>query len=154
MPLTYAILLCLHALAAALWVGGMATLTFAVRPAAARSLEPPLRLVFMCTVLTRFFAWVTASIALLLASGATLLALAGGPGGVPWSVHAMVAAGLAMVFIFGAIRLGPFRRLRSAVATREWAQAAAQLDSIRRRVGINLLLGVAVFVVAFVGRAV
>ena len=47
MTLLHAALLCLHALAAAFWVGGMAVITLAVRPAAVQTLEPPLRLAFL-----------------------------------------------------------------------------------------------------------
>ncbi len=39
-----AVLLFLHLASAAFWVGGMAVMHFAVRPAAVAVLEPPLRL--------------------------------------------------------------------------------------------------------------
>ena len=65
----------------------------------------------------------------------------------------MFAIGLLMMLIYGHIRFGPFVRLRRAVAAREWPQAAPQLNSIRRGVGINLVLGVLVFVVAVVARS-
>jgi uncharacterized membrane protein len=153
MPLPYAILLCLHALAAAFWVGGMAVISFAVRPAAVQTLEPPLRLAFMAATLKRFFDGVLWAIVLLLASGGAMVALVGGMGQVHWSVHAMLALGLAMVLIFAQLRWGPGARLQRAVAGRDWAAAAAALGLIRTRVLVNLGLGVAVFAIAIVGRA-
>lgn len=153
MPLASAALLCLHLLAAAYWVGGMVLMHLAVRPAAVAVLEPPARLGFMTAALGRFLAGVALSIGVLLASGAALVALAGGLGAVHWSVHAMLALALAMVAIFARVRLGFYRRLRAAVAARDWPAAGAALNAIRRLVGVNLGFGVAVFGVAIIGRA-
>jgi uncharacterized membrane protein len=151
--MTHALLLCLHLLAATVWVGGMAVMHFAVRPAAVQTLEPALRLPFMAAALGRFFAWVGAAIVVLLASGLALIFLAGGFAAAHWSVHAMFALGLLMMAIFGHIRFGPYRRLQRAVAAREWPKAAPLLNSIRQAVATNLGLGTAVFVLAVVGRA-
>ena len=153
MTLAYAVLLCLHVMAAAFWVGGMAALHFAVRPAAVERLEPPQRLAFFDAALARFFAGVTAAIVVILVSGPTMIVLAGGLArmhlGVPW----MLLIGLVMMVLFGYLRWRPFPRLRRAVAAHEWPAAATQLATIRRLVEINLLLGALVFVVAIVGRA-
>ena len=46
-PTIYSFLIFLHVCAAAFWVGGMATMHFAVRPAAVALLQPPQRLPFM-----------------------------------------------------------------------------------------------------------
>jgi uncharacterized membrane protein len=146
-------LLCLHLLAAALWVGGMAVMHFAVRPAAVQTLEPPLRLPFMAAALGRFFAWVSAAVIVLLASGLAMILLAGGFAAAHWSVHAMFALGLLMMAVYGHIRFAIHPRLQRAVAAREWPQAAAQLNAIRVRVALNLALGTAVFVLAVVARA-
>ena len=152
MPIAHAVLLCLHLLAATLWVGGMAAMHFVVRPAAL-TLEPPLRLPFMAAALGRFFAWVSAAIVVLLLSGLAMIMLSGGFGVVHWSVHAMFAIGLLMMAIFGQIRFGPFVRLQHAVASHEWPKAAPQLNAIRQLVAVNLLLGTLVFVLAVVARA-
>ncbi|MBP6778854.1 MAG: CopD family protein [Piscinibacter sp.] len=148
-----ALLLCLHLLAATFWVGGMAAMHFAVRPAAVATLEAPQRLAFMAAALARFFAAVTAAIVVLLASGLALIAVGGGFGAMHWSVHAMFAVGLAMIAIFGWIRLVPFVRLQRALAAREPPRAAAALNTIRLLVATNLALGTLVFVLAVVGRA-
>jgi len=50
------------------------------------------------------------------------------------------------------VRMAPMRRLQQAVAQQAWATAAAQLSLVRRLVLLNLLLGVAVFAVAILGR--
>jgi uncharacterized membrane protein len=148
-----ALLLRLHLLAAAFWVGGMATMHFAVRPAAVATLEPPQRLPLMAAVLARFFRGVSAAIALLLASGFWLVGLAGGFAQVPWTVHAMLGLALVMTAVYLRIRLSPWPRLQRALAAREWPAAAGQLDRIRHMVAMNLAMGVAVFVIALAGRA-
>ncbi|HEY2254030.1 MAG TPA: CopD family protein [Variovorax sp.] len=153
MSLLPALLLFLHLVAAAFWVGGMATLHFAVRPAAAATLEPPLRLPFMAATLSRFLAAVSGAIVLLLASGLLMVWLLGGFAHVPWNVHAMLAIGLLMMALFLHIRFAPFPRLQRAVAAREWPVAAAHLNLIRRLVGVNLVLGVVVFALALASRA-
>jgi uncharacterized membrane protein len=55
--------------------------------------------------------------------------------------------------LFLHIRFASYPRLRRAVVTSDWPLAAAQLGSIRKLVAVNLGLGVLVFVVAVLGRA-
>jgi uncharacterized membrane protein len=148
----YAALLGLHLIAAAFWVGGMAAMHLAVRPAAVDTLEPPQRLPFMASALDRFFGGVTLAIVGLLVSGLAMIWLAGGFGAARWHVHTMFGIGLLMMAIFGHVRFGPYRRLQRAVAARAWAQAAPELNLIRRLVALNLALGTAVFVLASAGR--
>jgi uncharacterized membrane protein len=150
--LLHATLLCLHLLAATLWVGGMAVMHFAVRPAAVQLLEPPLRLPFMAAALGRFFAWVSVAVIVLLLSGLAMMLGSGGFAAAHWSVHAMLAIGLLMMAVYGHIRFATYPRLQQAVAARSWPQAAAQLNAIRVRVAFNLLLGTGVFVLAVVAR--
>ena len=153
MPLLHAILLCLHLLAAAFWVGGMALMHWGVRPAAVATLEPPQRLPFLAATLQRFFAGVVAAIIVLLASGLGMVFAAGGFGSVHWSVHAMFGIGLVMMAIFGHVRWGVYPKLGRAVAAREWPAAGAALNIIRRLVELNLALGILVFAVIVIGRA-
>jgi uncharacterized membrane protein len=150
--MTHALLLLLHLLAAAFWVGGMAVMHFAVRPSAVAVLEPPLRLPLMAQTLSRFFAGVSVAIVALLASGLGMVWLAGGFARVHWSVHAMLGLGLVMMAVFLHIRFAPYPRLLRAVAGREWPVAGAQLNMIRRLVELNLVLGLTVFALAIVGR--
>lgn len=142
-------LLTLHLLCAAFWVGGMATLHLAVRPAVGQVLtEAPLRLRLMAAVLQRFFAAVAVSIVLLWASGLAMIVLAGGMGAQPPRVHVMLGIGLLMTALFGHIRFAAYPRLRRAVDAGTWPAAGAALNGIRRTVVVNLVLGVLVFVVA------
>jgi uncharacterized membrane protein len=96
----YAALLGLHLIAAAFWVGGMAAMHLAVRPAAVDTLEPPQRLPFMASALDRFFGGVTFAIVGLLVSGLAMIWLAGGFGAAHWHVHTMFGVGLLMMAIF------------------------------------------------------
>ena len=146
------VLLFLHLVAASFWVGGMAVMHFAVRPAAL-ALDPPQRLPFMAQALARFFAGVAAAIVVLLTSGVWMVMLAGGFGRVHWSVHAMFGLGLLMMALFLHIRFALYPKLQRAVAASEWPVAAAKLGSIRTLVALNLGLGVAVFAFAILGRA-
>ena len=148
-----ALLLLLHLLAAAFWVGGMALMQWAVRPSAAQTLEPPERLRFMAATLRRFLNGVRVAIVVLLASGVALVLLGGGPGSMHWGVHAMVALGLLMMGLYGHLRRAPFAQLERAVAAGDWSAAAQRLPVIRRLVNVNLALGVAVFAAAVLGPA-
>lgn len=152
-PLLYALLILLHVLAAAFWVGGMATLHLAVRPVAAALLPPPQRLPLMAGVLRRFLIGVDAALTLLWLSGFAMLGQMGGFAGAHWRVHAMVGLAALMTAIYLTIRAGAFPKLRRAVAAHDWPEAGAALARIRVRVSFNLVLGVLVFMVVLLGRA-
>ena len=154
MTLAFAVLLCLHLLAAALWVGGMATIQLAVRPAAVATLPPPQRLPFMAAALSRLFEWVGWAIVVLLVSGLAMIWIAGGFAIVHWGVHAMLTVGLVMMVIYAVIRWRLHPSLQQAVAAADWPKAAAALDRVRQWVEVNLMLGVLVFAVATLARAI
>jgi uncharacterized membrane protein len=149
----HAILLFIHLLAAAFWVGGMATLHFAVRPAAVATLEPPLRLRTMAAALRRFFVGVDAAVTLLFVTGVAMILLMGGFRSVHWRVEAMMGIAIVMAAIYVYIRASVFKALRRAVDESAWPIAAGRLDMVRKLVSLNLALGVVVFGVAIVGRA-
>ncbi|HQR75325.1 MAG TPA: CopD family protein [Burkholderiaceae bacterium] len=153
MRLVYTTLLFIHLVGVVVWVGGMFVMHFAVRPAAAGLLPPPQRLPLLATVLGRFFFWVSIAIVAILASGIGLILGGGGFGNAHVSVHVMFAIGLAMMAIYLHIRLAPFPRLQRAVAAADWPTAARNLDTIRRLVLTNLVLGVATTAVATIGRS-
>ncbi len=132
----------LHLLAAMLWVGGMVFAHFALRPAAVATLAPPQRLPLMSAALGRFFKLVTGAIVVLLATGLYLIFADGGFGAARAGVLAMFGGGLAMMAIFGHIAFAGYPRLRRSVAEEKWPAAAAQLNTIRRLVEVNLVLGV------------
>lgn len=151
--MSYVIPLFIHLLCAAFWVGGMATMHFAVRPAAVATLEPPLRLRMMAATLRRFFVGVDASVTLLFVTGVAMILATGGFRSVHWRVQAMMSLAIVMAAIYVYIRASVFKALRRAVADSEWPKAASLLNTVRQLVGMNLVLGVVVFGVAIVGRA-
>jgi uncharacterized membrane protein len=143
----------LHLLAAVVWVGGMIFAHNSLRPAAAQVLEPPLRLELWVQVFRRFFVLVWISIAVILASGYWMLFnYFGGFAGAGIYIHIMHGAGIIMVLIYLHVFFAPYRRLRQAVIVQDYPLAAAQLNQIRRMVGINILIGLSVIVVASAGR--
>ena len=137
----------LHVLAVVLWIGGMAFAHFFLRPAVA-ALEPPVRVALMHDVLGRFFAAVLGVVVVVLASGLALIGMAHGAGGhMPWTWTAMTVLGLVMMAIFGHIRFALYKRVRRAVAAKDWPAGGAALAAIRTWVGVNLAIGVAIIVI-------
>jgi uncharacterized membrane protein len=64
----------------------------------------------------------------------------------------MQAIGIVMMLVFLHIYFAPWRRFRAAVARRDTAEAARQLNQIRWIVTINLLLGLITVAVGSSGR--
>ncbi|RIX76909.1 CopD family protein [Acidovorax cavernicola] len=150
--MSYLAPLFIHLLCAAFWVGGMAVMHFAVRPAAVATLEPPLRLRMMAATLRRFFVGVDASVTLLFVTGFAMILATGGFRAVHWRVEAMMGIALVMAAVYVYIRASVFRALRRAVDESAWPVAAARLNTVRQLVTLNLALGVVVFGVAVIGR--
>jgi len=145
----------LHLLSAVVWVGGMFFAYMALRPAAVDVLEPPLRLRLWVRVFVNFFPWVwTAVVTLLLTGYGMLFAFFGGMAGAPIYVHVMQGVGILMMLLFGHIYFAPFRRLKKAVAAEDWQMGGAQLAQVRQFVGLNLVLGLVVVLVASGGRMI
>jgi len=143
----------LHLLAVVIWVGGMFFAWMALRPVAATLLEPPLRMPLWSQTFTRFFPWVWVAVIALPATGYWMIFnVFGGFQGLALYIHIMQGAGLLMIAIFLHVFFAPYRRLRKAVATGDFAAAGKALGQIRRLIGINLLIGLALVVVASAGR--
>lgn len=143
----------LHALSAVLWVGGMFFAHQVLRPVAARQFEPPQRLQLWAQVFSRFFPWVWLWVILLPITGYWLVfELFGGMAAVGLHVHIMQGLGWLMILLFLHLYFAPYRRLREAVITEQWPEAAKQLNQIRLIVGTNLGLGLIVSAVAAGGR--
>ena len=149
----HSIAIALHVLSAALWVGGMFFAHQVLRPVAVAQLEPPPRLRLWAAVFSRFFPWVWLFVLLLPLTGYWLVfQLFGGMGSVGLHIHIMQGLGWVMILIYLHLFFAPFRRLKEAVITEQWPEAAKQLNQIRRMVGINLSLGLIVIIVAAGGR--
>ncbi len=143
----------LHAVAAVIWVGGMFFAWMVLRPVAAGQLEPPARLPLWLGVFDRFFPWVWASVAVILASGFwVVFAVYGGFAATPAHVHTMTALGIVMTAIFIFVYFVPYRRLGDAVASSDWPRGGTALGLIRRLIGINLVLGLVTVAVGAGGR--
>ena len=139
----------LHILAAVIWVGGMFFAYMALRPTAATLLEPPQRLAVWDGVFTKFFFWVWISIITILLSGYHMIFSAfGGFAGSGMHIHLMHGMGLVMVMIFMHVYFAPYKRLKRLVAEGNFPEAAKNLNTIRKLVAINLIIGLLTFVAA------
>ena len=134
------LLLFLHLAAAIFWMGGMAFVVMALRPALHAQLQPPQRLPLMAQVLRRFFVVVATSIAVLLATGLWLL-LQVPAAQAPRGWHVMAGLGIVMMLVFGHIFFAPFRRVQRAVAAQDWPEGGKRLNQIALLVKVNLGLG-------------
>lgn len=145
--------LSLHVLAAVMWVGGMAFAWAVLRPAAGEVLDPAARQQVWRAVFARFFPLVWVAIVLLLATGYTIIFLAyGGFARAGAHIHIMQLIGIVMMLLFAHLYFAPWRRFRRAVDAGDTAAAGRQLDTIRRIVQVNLILGIVTVLIASGGR--
>lgn len=139
----------LHVLAALVWVGGMFFAWMVLRPAIISALEGPLRLKLWVEVFPRFFVWVWATVAVLPITGIGMIQLHFTSfETAPRYVQVMMGLYVVMVALFLRIHSLQLPELRRAVAGSQWAEGAVTLGKIRRLVGINLIIGLAVVVIA------
>jgi uncharacterized membrane protein len=142
----------LHALAAAVWVGGMFFAYTILRPSVAE-LGPPDRQRLWARVFGRFFPVVIGCIAVLLLTGYHMLfAGFGGFGGAGLHVHLMQLTGWLMFLLFSHLYFAPWRRYRRAVAAGRAEEAGRELGKIRTTVAINLALGLLTVAIRASGR--
>lgn len=147
------IALALHVLAITVWVGGMFFAYMVLRPIAASQLQPPQRLPLWQGVFRRFFPWVWAAIALILASGYWMLfGPYGGMKNAPVFIHIMHTLGLVMMAIFLHVFFAPYKRLTHYVQQSNWQEAGKALNQIRFLVGLNLVIGLITIVIGAAGK--
>lgn len=140
----YWLLKAVHVLCAVVWVGGMFFAYVVLRPSLA-VLEPAQRMTLHGQVFRRFFLIIWHAMPLIVLTGlAMIFAVFGGMAYVTWNIHVMLLLGLVMAAIFLAIFFGPYRTFRAA-------PGPASLDSIRKLIGINLVLGILITVIAVLG---
>ncbi|WP_454675166.1 CopD family protein [Achromobacter pestifer] len=151
----YSVLKFIHVIAVILWVGGMLFAHCFLRPAAAQ-LEPPVRLKLMASVLGPFLNAVLVAIVVILLTGMSLIGQeasravqTGGAFFMPLGWTLMAAGGVVMMAIFGHIRFALYKRLSAAVAASDWPKGGQAMAGIRRWVGVNLALGIAIVAVVF-----
>ncbi|WP_341959535.1 DUF2269 family protein [Pseudomonas sp. RC10] len=139
----------LHVFSAVLWVGGMFFAWMILRPAVIAALEGPARLKLWVQVFPRFFVWVWCAVIMLPVTGIGMINLNfSGFQTAPRYVQVMIGLYVVMVALFLRISTLNLPNLRKAVAAEQWADGAAALGGIRRLVGINLIVGIAVIAIA------
>jgi len=131
----WSIVLALHIVCIAYWVGGGLTIISAQKNL--MLLETTHRQNVLLQTYSRYVRalWHVVPIALL--SGWALIFHIGGFAVVPWPVNAMQIIGLAMAATFVSLALGPLRAARRAIRP-----PAALFETIRRRIVAMLALGV------------
>lgn len=138
----------IHLFAGILWLGGMAFMLLALRPAAIAVLQPPERLPLMGAVMRRFFTVVGVSIVALMATGTPMYTTvfratreATGQGGVPLGWNLMLGLGLLMMLLFGHLFFVGYARFKRALAVKDWPLAGLAAGQIHRLVIVNFVLG-------------
>ena len=145
----WAWVLALHLVCAVIWVGGMFFAYAVLRPSLG-AIDPPQRLLLHTQVFRRFFLVVWHAMPLILLSGfAMLFGFYGGMQNVGWNVHAMLGLGLIMSVIFVWLYFGPYARFRR---TTDRNRMISNIETIRRLIGVNLVLGIVTVVVAVLQR--
>ena len=139
--------LALHVLAAAVWIGGMFFAYVCLRPVLGEE-QPPARLSLWSRVFGKFFPWVWLCIFVLFLSGFYLFYQHGGFSGAGKYIYAMLAIAVIMTGIFKFVYVAPYRHLKRGVEEQNPKVAAFALGTIRKLVATNLLLGIAVIVIA------
>jgi uncharacterized membrane protein len=123
-----------------------------LRPAAG-FLDPPHRLQLWDDVFRRFFVWVWIAVAALPATGYAQVFLDfGGFAEAGPHVQAMHIIGWVMILLFLFLYFVTYRVYRRAVADGHWQEAGKQLNTIRRVVATNMVLGLVTAVIGASGR--
>ena len=143
----------LHLLSAVIWVGGMFFAYVALRPAAS-TLEPSVRLPLWSRTFGRFFPWVWGAIILLPATGYWMVfQVFGGFSHLQLYINAMQGIGIVMILIFLHIFFAPYRRLKQALAAKDFPEAGRRLGQIRQLIAVNMALGLVTIIIAAGGHA-
>jgi uncharacterized membrane protein len=145
----FSALYAVHLLAALVWVGGMFFAWTILRPAAVAKLQAPERLTLWLEVFRRFFLWVWIAMLLLPVSGMGMLHMRfAGFETAPRYVQVMMGLYLVMLALFLRVRFLQLPLLRQAVEAQNWPAGGEALGRIRRLVGSNLLVGLALVAIA------
>jgi uncharacterized membrane protein len=138
----------IHLVAAILWMGGMAFMLLALRPAAIALLQLPERLMLMGAVWKRFFPIILVSIVALFTTGTNLytttfraIKAATGQGTVPLGWNLMLVLGLLMMAIFAYIFWVAYTKFKRAMAVQDWPLAANAAAQVHVCMVINFTLG-------------
>ena len=139
----WGLVLALHLLGMAVWVGGLITVLFVLRRSVGL-LEQTQRNSVQLQSLKRFFRliWHVMPIVLLTGWAMEIFRL-GGFANADWHINAMQGLGVVMALVFAYVYFGPFRKAQRAIRPKP-----AMFESIHSLVGTMLVIGVAIVVVA------
>lgn len=76
----------------------------------------------------------------------------GSMGAAPLYVHIMNGLGIVMILIYLHVYFAPFKRLKEAVIKQDWPEGGRNLNIIRKMVGMNIMIGLIVIILASAGR--
>jgi len=139
------LVLAVHLLAMAAWVGGMAYALLVLRPSL-RVMDPAARLALHGQTFRRFFLVIWHAMPLALLTGwAMVFGVYGGFAHLDWTINVMQVLGLIMAGVFVALFFGPWRRFGAAGGSEA---AVASAGVIRQMITVNLVLGALTIVVA------
>ena len=144
----WGLVLSLHLLGMALWVGGMAYALLVLRPSLGL-LDQTQRVSVHLQTLTRFFRLVWHVMPIVLVTGWAMYFLReGGLANPDWHINAMQGLGIVMAAVFLYAYFGPFRKARRAIRPQP-----ATFESIRSLVSLDLAIGAAIVVIASLGHS-
>ena len=146
------VLLVLHILFTAIWVGGMVFAFMVLRPAVDQQ-PPENKLTILAAIFKRFFVYVWHAVVLMPLTGyALLMMLHNGFAGAGIHLHIMQTLWLVMTAVFLTMFFGPYKPFKKAVADEDWPTAAKHLPKIRALIFTNLILGILTIVIGSGGR--
>ena len=142
----------LHAVAAALWIGGIFFAFMALRPAAQEVLQPRERLHLWRVAYGKFFRLVWLLITILIATGYYQLffRFAGFANSQPY-LHLMHTIGLIMVVAFCYLYFSLYGKLCRLMDTEDISAASDTLKKMRPVMATNLFLGIVITAVGVCG---
>ncbi len=139
----WGLVLSLHLLAMAAWLGGAAYTVLVMRPSLGL-LDGTQRSSVQLQTLTRYFRLVWHAMPVVLVTGWLMLAFPlGGFNDPDWHVQAMQGLGVVIALLFAYAYFKPLRKVRRAIRPQP-----ADFDRVRSLVSVNLYLGVLVVVIA------
>ena len=143
----------LHTLAAVIWVGGMFFAYVALRPAMA-GLPKEDALALWRRTLQTFLRWVLVMVVVLWVTGIyQMFFVLSGFGAAGIHVDTMFATALVMTILFFWLNHGPFHTFKIAADSRDFETAGRVIETVRKIVATNLVLGIITVAVASWGAS-
>lgn len=142
----------LHTLAAVIWVGGMFFAYVALRPAMAGVPKEEALALWRRTLQT-FLRWVAVMVLVLWATGVYQMFFVLSGFGAGTHVDTMFTTALIMTILFFWLNHGVFKKFKMAADSRDFETAGTVIETVRKIVATNLVLGLITVAVASWGAA-